>query len=121
MPENHKKFIQWNGGRFISWAESVGVHTATAVRAILDSHKVEQQGYRSCMALLKLADKHGVARLEAACAKALSYTPRPSFQSIKTILATGQDRLENALQIKELAPISESHGFVRGADYYGRV
>lgn len=121
MPDNHKKFIQWNGGRFVSWAESVGIYTATAVRAILDSHKVEQQGYRSCMALLKLADKHGVARLEAACAKALSYTPRPSFQNIKTILATGQDRLETPPQIKEAAAPSESHGFVRGADYYGRV
>lgn len=73
------------------------------------------------MALLKLADKHGVARLEAACAKALSYTPRPSFQNIKTILATGQDRLETPPQIKEAAAPSESHGFVRGADYYGRV
>ncbi|WP_410514036.1 hypothetical protein PaeBR_08420 [Paenibacillus sp. BR2-3] len=79
MPESHKKFIQWNANRFISWAQSVGTHTAVAVQAILNSHKVEQQGYRSCMALLKLADKHGVIRLEAACARALSYTPRPSL------------------------------------------
>jgi transposase len=121
MPENHKKFIQWNANRFISWAQSVGMHTAVAVQAILTSHKVEQQGYRSCMALLKLADKHGVVRLEAACAKALSYTPRPSFQSIKTILTTGQDRLEAQPEIKEPSPSSESHGFIRGADYYGRA
>lgn len=120
MPENHKKFIQWNANRFISWAQSVGTHTAVAVQAILTSHKVEQQGYRSCMALLKLADKHGVVRLEAACAKALSYTPRPSFQSIKTILATGQDRLGAQPETKEPSPSSESHGFIRGADYYGR-
>ncbi len=121
MPENHKKFIQWNANRFISWAQNVGTYTAVAVQAILTSHKVEQQGYRSCMALLKLADKHGVARLEAACAKALSYTPRPSFQSIKTILTTGQDRLDAQPEPRELSPSSESHGFVRGADYYGRV
>lgn len=120
MPENHKKFIQWNANRFISWAQSVGTHTAVAIQAILTSHKVEQQGYRSCMALLKLADKHGVVRLEAACAKALSYTPRPSFQSIKTILTTGQDRLEAQLDTKESSTSSESHGFIRGADYYGR-
>jgi transposase len=121
MPENHKKFIQWNANRFISWAQSVGSHTAASVQAILASHKVEQQGYRSCMALLKLADKYGVVRLEAASAKALSYTPRPSFQSIKTILITGQDRLETQPETKEPLPSSESHGFVRGADYYGRV
>jgi transposase len=119
MPENHKKFIQWNGNRFISWAQSVGAHTAACVQAILSSHKVEQQGYRSCMALLKLADKYGVVRLEAACAKALSYTPRPSFQSIKTILTTGQDRLETPPDTREVLPSSD-HGFIRGADYYGR-
>lgn len=120
MPENHKKFIQWNAKRFISWAENVGAHTASCVQAILASHKVEQQGYRSCMALLKLADKYGVARLEAACTKALSYTPRPSFQSIKTILSTGQDRLEALKEVQEQPLSSENHGFIRGADYYGR-
>ncbi|MFD0717710.1 IS21 family transposase [Paenibacillus sp. GCM10027626] len=121
MPENHKQFIQWNAQRFISWAQQVGPYTSTAVQAILSAHKVEQQGYRSCMALLKLADKHGVSRLEAACARALSYTPRPSFQSIKTILTTGQDRLETQTPGEsQAASSSENHSFVRGADYYGR-
>ncbi|WP_200961484.1 hypothetical protein [Paenibacillus sp. Soil522] len=73
------------------------------------------------MALLKLADKHGVSPLEAACARALSYTPRPSFQSIKTILTTGQDRLETGTPDEsQAASSSETHSFVRGADYYGR-
>ena len=119
MPENHKKYIQWKAERFISWAESIGPSTTITIKAILSSHKVEQQGYRGCMALLKLADKHSVIRLEAACSKALSYTPNPNFQSIKTILATGQDKVP-----KENTPLtnnnSASHGFTRGADYYGR-
>lgn len=73
------------------------------------------------MGLLKLADKHGVSRLEAAYARALSYTPRPSFQSIKTILTTGQDRLETPTLVEsQTATSSETHSFVRGADYYGR-
>jgi hypothetical protein len=28
LPENHKKLIHWNANRFISWAQSVGSHTA---------------------------------------------------------------------------------------------
>lgn len=63
MPENQKQFVQWNAGRFIAWAQQVGPYTGTAVQAILGAHKVEQQGYRSCMALLKLADKHGGHRI----------------------------------------------------------
>lgn len=119
MPEDHKKYTQWNAARFISWGESVGPNTAITVRAILSSHKVEQQGYKSCMALLKLADKYSFPRLEAACAKALSYTPRPGYKNIKTILTTGQDKVavEAANLVKDN---SATHGLTRGASYYGR-
>jgi transposase len=119
MPEDHKKYIQWNSERFISWAESVGPSVAITVKAILSSHKVEQQGYRSCMALLKLADKYSITRLEAACSKALSYTPRPGYQNIKTILTTGHDRV-NAETTPPTNNTSANHGFTRGAEYYGR-
>jgi len=69
-------------------------------------------------ALLKLADKYGVNRLEAACEKALSYTPNPSYKSIQTILKTSQDKVVK----KETVPndTSAEFGFTRGADYYGR-
>ena len=42
----------------------VGSNTQVVVRAILGSYKVEQQGYKSCMGLLKLADKYTPERLE---------------------------------------------------------
>lgn len=59
----------------------------------ISSNKVEQQGYRSCMALVKPADKYSVTRVEAACKKVLSYTPYPSFKNVKTILSTGKVNL----------------------------
>lgn len=43
-------------------------------------HKVEQQGYKSCASLIKLADRYGIQRLENACIKALSYTPSSSLK-----------------------------------------
>lgn len=46
------------------------------------------------MALMKLSVKHSPLRLEDACTKALTYSPRPNLQSIKTILKTGQDRVD---------------------------
>jgi len=119
MPEDHKKYTQWNAARFISWGESVGPNTAITVRAILSSYKVEQQGYKSCMALLKLADKYSFPRLEAACAKALSYTPRPGYKNIKTILTTGQDKVAVA-ETKRVKDNSATYGLTRGASYYGR-
>ena len=73
MPQDHQKYLEWNGDRFRKWAERIGINTYTAVNAILTSKSVEQQTYRSCMGLLKLAEKYSDALLEAACKKALSY------------------------------------------------
>jgi transposase len=119
MPEDHQKYIQWNGERFISWAEKIGPQTAITVRAILASHKIEQQGYRSCMALLKLADRYSVTRLEAACARALSYTPNPSYKNISTILKSGQDKLSQPQIDKPANDGANQYGFTRGSHYYG--
>ena len=55
----------------IRWAEQIGQHTAAIVRIFLSAHKVEQQGYKSCMALLKLADRYAPHRRTAACARPL--------------------------------------------------
>jgi len=114
LPLNHQQYAQWNGDRFRKWAAKIGPQTSCVVESILTGYKVEQQGYRACMALLKLSDNYTTERLEAACDKALFYTPRPSFKSIQTILKSGQDKPP-----EPAAPVSTSkYGFTRGADYY---
>lgn len=118
MPDSHKKYLSWNADRFTAWAEKIGQNTMITVKAILSSHKIEQQGYRSCMGLLKLADKYSVSRLEAAYKKALSYTPQPSYKNVKTILSTGQDKVIDT-QTQSSADCSP-YGFSRDAAYYGR-
>ena len=117
MPPDHQKYVTWNGERFRNWAAKVGENTTSVVRFFLESHKVEQQGYKACMALLKLADKHSVDRLEYACAKALYYTERPSFKSIQAILKSGQDKIQEESTV---AASSSKYGLTRGADYYSR-
>mgnify|MGYP003099944013 FL=1 len=71
MPPDHQAYLQWNGERFIRWAEQIGQHTAAIVRIFLSAHKVEQQGYKSYMALLKLADRYAPHRRTAAYARPL--------------------------------------------------
>lgn len=119
MPEKHKQYVQWNAERFISWAKSVGPATSAVVKAILSCHKIEQQGYRACMGVLKLADRYSVLRLESACAKALTYTPNPSLKNVDTILKSGQDKVAAEDNPKELPPSSSKHAFTRGSGYYG--
>lgn len=117
MPPNHQQYTQWNGDRFRKWAAKIGENATVIVEAILTGYKVEQQGYRACMALLKMADTYTPERLEAACEKALSYMPRPGYKAIQAILKSGQDKIsEKSAALSDPSPF----GFTRGADYYGR-
>lgn len=86
MPDSHREWTAWSGDRFRSWAAGKGEAILAVVDGILKSRKVEQQAYRSARALLGLADKHGDALLERACAKALTWTARPSYKTVKTAL-----------------------------------
>ena len=87
MPPDHQKYLEWNGDRFRKWAETIGINTYKVVNSILTSGRVEQQSYRACMGLLKLAERKSSQQLENACAKALQYSNSPSYKSIKNILA----------------------------------
>ena len=71
------------------------------------------------MALLKLADKYSLERLETVCAKALSYTPNPSYKNINTILQSGQDKIKEVVPEASKIKSTEDYGFTRGAAYYG--
>ena len=84
-------------------------------RRLLSGYKVEQQGYKACMGILKLADKYSNERLENACKKALTFTPRPSLKNIQAILSSGQD--QNTEGAEERSSSSQ-YGFTRGAEYY---
>ncbi len=118
MPDDHQKYIEWDGDRFRRWAEKIGPCTAKTVNSILTSNRVEQQGYRSCMGLLRLADKYSSKRLEHACELALTYTDKPSYKSIKNILATKADSLDETTDND--ANVQVSHGITRGAAHYRR-
>ena len=114
MPPNHQQYAQWSGDRFRKWAAKIGPQTACVVESILTGCKVEQQGYRSCMALLKLSETYSTERLEGACDKALFYTPRPNYKTVQTILKSGQDKLPESSS----SSTPSKHSFTRGAGYY---
>ena len=115
MPPNHQEYSQWNGDRFRSWATKIGANTIVVVEALFAGYKVEQQGYRTCMSLLKLSEQFTPERLEAACGAALKYTPRPSYKAIQTILRSGRDKTPDEPQVPAEA---SKYGFTRGSDYY---
>lgn len=118
MPVEHQKYLEWNGDRFRKWAERIGVNTCQVVNALLASNRVEQQTYRACMGLLKLAERHSEEQLEEVCKKALSFTAAPSYKIIKNIFVTGSAKPQS--EPGEQGSTHNSYGITRGAGYYGR-
>lgn len=68
------------------------------------------------MGFLKLAEKHSPEKLEQVCTKALSYSGKPSYKSIRNLLAAMKDVPGDE---PEASPAVKPHGITRGARYYG--
>lgn len=99
----------------IAWAGSVGPQTAALVEAILRERPHPEQGYRSCLGLMRLAKREGVVRMEAACRRALSGRAR-SYTSVHAILKAGLDRVPVEAEADAVPRVGHAH--VRGPSYY---
>lgn len=119
LPANHQAYLEWNADRFRHWADKVGQSTRIVIDKTLSSRQYEQQAYRACMSLLKLADKHTAVRLEKACEKAVSMQA-PRYRIVKNILESGQETLPVKPQVHVTAG-KRDHRNVRGNEYYARL
>ncbi len=118
MPRAHRAHAEWTPSRLIGWAEQTGAATGRLVAGILERRPPPEQGYRSCLGLMRLGRVHGLDRLDAACARAerlRSY----SYRTVKHILTHQQDRLP----LDEPGPARPAltHENLRGAAYYEEI
>ena len=118
MPASHRAHRQWTPAKLIDWGERIGAATAAVVRWQMEHRAHPEQGYRSCLGLMRLARQYGNERLEAACARAQSIRA-PHYRSVKSILECGLDRQDSSAMGAAAAPMP-THGNVRGSGYYGR-
>jgi transposase len=115
MPKAHQHHLEWTPSRLIAWGGTIGEETAALVTAILADRPHPEQGYRSCLGILRLAKRYGPVRLEAACARALGVGAR-SYRHIDSILKHGLDRLAVPEATPQLTlPV---HEHLRGRVYY---
>lgn len=115
MPDSHRRHAQWTPSRIIAWANKTGPATAGLAEAILASRPHPEQGYRSCLGIIRLADRYGGERLEAACARALAARAL-SYRSVESILSHGLDAQPFAQP--GLARAHRVHANLRGPAYY---
>jgi len=113
-PKSHQKYLEWTPGRMIGWAQKTGPRCADLVRHILENKPHPEQGFRSCLGIIRLGNAVGADRLEAACRRALHFGTC-SYVSIKSIL---DHRLDQQPLEPELPLSSPPHSNVRGREYY---
>jgi transposase len=116
MPLVHRAHADWSPSRIITWANTIGAETAKLVTAILEERRHPEQGYRSCLGILRLSKKYGAERLEAACARAAAVRAR-SYRHVDAILKKGLDRVELPKNAEDDTRVV-THANVRGPGYY---
>ena len=114
MPSAHRRYADWTPERLRRQAGEVGPSTSALVEIILRERRHPEQGFRSCIGILRLAKSHGHDRLEAACARALEINAR-SYSSVKSILKNNLDRRRPDKPTDGPAIL---HANIRGATYF---
>jgi len=117
MPKAHRAHMEWSPTRLVHWGRSIGPKTEELVQSILDDRPHPEQGYRSCLGILRLAKQYGHERLEAACERAVCVRAR-SYRHVQSILKNGLDRepIPEAEDPQPRLPIA--HKNLRGGGYY---
>lgn len=123
MPHAHLQHQQWTPQKFLSWGETVGVHT-TKIAEYLIKHKANPECcYRIHLGFLKLAKRFSKPRLEEACQYAITHQLQ-SYTQVKSILETQSDQAPltaaNDSNAGQALPVCR-HRNLRGSTYYSTI
>lgn len=94
MPKKHQEYLNWSPERMVNWATTVGPHTQTLVKLMLDQKVYPTQAYKSIMGIISLAKKYDIQRVELAAYRIHSTgCPSGAYRRLKNILEKGLDKL----------------------------
>lgn len=116
MPPSHREHGRWTPERIRSWLAKIGPATGEFSVKVMEAFPHPELGYRSCLGLVRLGQKHGEKRLEAACAHALT-AGAYRYKSVKSILERGLDAAPLAGE-QAAPPAVRDHDNLRGPGYY---
>ncbi len=113
MPSSHRRYADWTPDRFRRWAASIGPQTEGLIIAILAARPHPEQGFRTCLGVMRLFRDIEHARAEAVSARAVEIGGF-NYKSIASILA---NRLAATPASAEPAAVIE-HANLRGPHYF---
>ena len=114
MPKSHQKYLEWSPSRIINWAGKTGLFTQRMVTEIMQRRSHPEQGFRSCLGVMRLAKRYTPQRLEKACERAVAIGAF-TYKNVESILKNGLDRQPLTPSVQARCVI---HPNIRGERYY---
>jgi transposase len=116
MPHAHRAHADWTPSKILGWAKTIGPCTFGLVEKIFETRPHPEQGFKSALGFIRLAEDYPHDRLERACARAL----RGRTYSRKSVLAILRNNLDQVPDEDDpaTAPSLPVHGNLRGSRYY---
>jgi transposase len=115
MPSSHRRYAEWTPDRFRRWARTIGPNTEALVIAVLTHRPHPEQGFRTCLGILRLYRGIEPMRAEAISARALEIGAM-NYRSVASILTNNLDRVASRQSRDE--PTLFDHPNVRGPRYF---
>src|ERR1700731_422554 len=91
MPSSHRRYADWTVERIRHEAAAIGPATAALCELILERRPHPEQGFRSCLGIVRLVRPFGAERLEAAATRAIEIGTL-TYGSVRSILDNKLDR-----------------------------
>jgi transposase len=115
MPSSHRRYADWTVHRIRQEATAIGPATAALCELILERRPHPEQGFRSCLGIVRLLRPFGADRLEAAAMRAIEIGTL-TYSSVRSILDHKLDHHTAPKAAGDAAPVL--HRNIRGPRYY---
>ena len=113
MPSSHRRYAEWTPDRFRRWAGKIGPNTEGLISAVLASRPHPEQGFRTCLGILRSYRGLDADRVEAVSARAVELGVL-NCKGVASLLARKFDASG-----ADASPVTLfDHANVRGPRYY---
>jgi transposase len=114
MPSAHRRYAEWTPERFQRWAHAIGPNTEGLIIAIMANRPHPEQGFRTCLGVMRLFRGLEPARAESVASYATSIGALV-YGSIDAIIKNKRDQ---TAQAAAETLFTLEHGNVRGRGYF---
>jgi len=114
MPSSHRRYAEWSPERFRRWAAKIGPNTEGLISAVLASRPHPEQGFRTCLGILRSYRGLDAHRLEAVSARAVEL----GVLNCKGVAALLARKADGVAAKDSSTPTLLDHANLRGPGYY---